>query len=180
MKTISFAFCGAFYEHNKAFEKLITLKNNYEVLPVVSQCVYDGNKNLIEKLNEVSKDLVNSMLQAEKVCSNHHSEALVIAPCTGNTLAKIANGISDGAVTMLAKSHMRNNKPVIIAIATNDGLGLNMFNLAKLMNQKNVYFVPFKQDNPQKKPKSLMCDFDLIDKTVEQAFLKEQLQPVLI
>ena len=107
-------------------------------------------------------------------------DVLAIAPCTGNTLSKLANGISDDAVTMSAKAHMRNYKPLVISVSTNDGLGLNLQNIAKLLNEKDVYFVPFRQDDPIKKPKSLISDLSLLEETVESAVKHEQIQPILL
>ena len=107
-------------------------------------------------------------------------DLIIIAPCTGNTLAKIANGIIDETVVMAAKAHLRNERPLLIAIATNDGLGLNAKNLGILLNTKNVYFVPFGQDNPMEKKNSLVARFDLIKKAAEYALQSKQIQPVLI
>ena len=106
-------------------------------------------------------------------------DALLIAPCTGNTLAKLANGITDTSVTMAAKAHMRNGRPVIIALSTNDGLSGSAENIAKLLNRKGVYFVPFRQDDPAKKPRSLQADFSLLDETVQAALRGWQIQPIL-
>jgi len=105
---------------------------------------------------------------------------LVIAPCTGNTLAKLAGAISDTPVTMAAKAHLRNNKPLVIAISTNDALGQNLKNIANMLNTKNVYFVPMRQDDAVKKPKSLVAEYSLIEATVQQALKGQQLQPLLI
>ena len=122
------------------------------------------------------KDIVQN---AETIGPGNFLDALVIAPCTGNTLAKLANGITDTPVLMAAKAHLRNEKPLIIAVSTNDAMGLNFQNIGKLYNVKNIYFVPFFQDNPEKKPCSLIAKFDLIDKTIEAALKGGQLQPVL-
>ena len=106
-------------------------------------------------------------------------DALVIAPCTGNTLAKLAHGITDSAVTMAAKAHLRNGRPLVIAFSTNDGLSGSAENIGRLLNRKNVYFVPFRQDDPAKKPRSLQSDFSLIGETVEAALRGWQIQPIL-
>ena len=106
-------------------------------------------------------------------------DALVIAPCTGNTIAKLANGIADTTVTLAAKSQLRNMRPVIIAVSTNDGLGANAANIGRLMARKNIYFVPFGQDDYIKKPSSLVADMPQIEKTIAYALDGKQLQPVL-
>ena len=106
-------------------------------------------------------------------------DALLIAPCTGNTLAKLAHGITDSAVTMAAKAHLRNGRPLVLAISTNDGLSGSAENIARLLNRKNVYFVPFGQDDPAKKPCSLQADFSLMYASVEAAMAGAQLQPIL-
>ena len=105
---------------------------------------------------------------------------MVVAPCTGNSLSKIANGLTDNAVLMVTKSHVRNNKPVVVGISTNDALGANAVNLAKLLNYKNYYFIPFGQDNPQAKPKSLIANWDLLEETLKAAYNGNQLQPILL
>jgi dipicolinate synthase subunit B len=117
--------------------------------------------------------------EAEPIGPKGYLDALVIAPCTGNTLAKLCNGITDTPVLMAAKAHLRNNKPLIISISTNDAMGMNFKNIGMLMNMKNIYFVPFEQDNPEKKPNSLISRLGLIPDTIEAAFEGRQLQPVL-
>lgn len=107
-------------------------------------------------------------------------DILIIAPCTGNTLAKLATGMTDGPVTMAAKSHLRNGKPVVIALATNDGLGASAPNIAALLNRKHYYFVPFGQDNAAAKPNSLVADFTRLEETVKAAAEGRQLQPILM
>jgi dipicolinate synthase subunit B len=123
--------------------------------------------------------VIDTLMLAEPIGPKNMIDILVIAPCTGNTLSKLANAITDTAPTMVAKAHMRNNKPVVVGISTNDGLGLNMTNLARLMATKNIYFVPFRQDDYLNKPKSLVADFTLLDKTIESALSRQQLQPII-
>ena len=105
-------------------------------------------------------------------------DMLVIAPCTGNTLAKLASGITDSPVTMAAKAQLRCNRPVVIALASNDALSSNLKNIGQLLNRKNIYFVPMHQDDPEKKPYSLVCDFDLLKKTMTNAFAGRQIMPI--
>ncbi|MFR2012391.1 MAG: dipicolinate synthase subunit B, partial [Christensenellales bacterium] len=136
--------------------------------------------DFLKSLEEITgKENIKTIQNAETIGPGNFLDALVIAPCTGNTLAKLANGITDTPVLMAAKAHLRNEKPLIIAVSTNDAMGLNFQNIGKLYNVKNIYFVPFFQDNPEKKPCSLIAKFDLIDKTIEAALKGGQLQPVL-
>ena len=137
----------------------------------------DWNKKFMEL---TGKPLVNTIAGAEPIGPTAFLDIMVVAPCTGNTMARMANGITDTPVTMACKAHLRNGKPVVIAMATNDGLGASARNIATLLNSKNIYFVPFGQDNSVKKPNSLVCDFDLIGPAVEHALKGKQLQPILL
>ena len=166
-------------------EKMIKMGHN--IIPIISKTVANTDtrfgtaKEFVEKVERIcGKRAVRTIVEAEPLGPQNKIDVLAIAPCTGNTLAKIANGLSDDAVTMASKAHMRNYKPLVIAISTNDGLGLNMQNIAKLMNEKKVFFVPFRQDSPTKKPKSLVADLDLLLDTILLAKEGEQIQPVLI
>ena len=123
---------------------------------------------------------MTSLPQVEPIGPKGLLDVLVIAPCTGNSIAKIANGISDTPVTLAAKSHLRNNRPVVLAVSTNDGLGGNAKNIGSLLSRKNIYLVPFKQDNCIEKENSLVADFSLIEQSLYAALTGQQLQPVLI
>ena len=123
--------------------------------------------------------VVTTIAEAEPLGPKTPLDALLIAPCTGNTLAKLSHGITDTAVTMAAKAHLRNGRPVIIALSTNDGLSGSAENIARLLNRKHFYFVPFRQDDPAKKPRSLQADFSLLEETVRAALQGRQLQPIL-
>ena len=123
--------------------------------------------------------VVTTIAEAEPLGPAQPMDALLIAPCTGNTLAKLSHGITDTAVTMAAKAHLRNGRPVIIALSTNDGLSGSAENIARLLNRKHFYFVPFRQDDPAKKPRSLQADFSLLEETVRAALQGRQLQPIL-
>lgn len=125
------------------------------------------------------KEIIRTIVEAEPVATLN-LDIMVVAPCTGNTLAKIANGITDTPVTMAVKAHIRNNKPVVLAIATNDALGANAKNLGLLLNAKGIYFVPFGQDNAKKKPKSMIAKFDKLLPTIDEALLNIQIQPVIV
>ena len=124
--------------------------------------------------------IIHTIEGAEPIGPKKLTDIMIIAPCTGNTLAKLSLGISDTPVTMAAKSHLRNDNPLVIAPSTNDGLSGNAENLGRLLNRKNCYFVPFKQDNPISKPNSIVSDFKYIKKTLEFALDKKQIQPILL
>ena len=162
------------------------MAESFEMVPILSENTarYDTRFGLAD-------DLIARVERAAGVRHPHHrggravrpqnlADVLVIAPCTGNTLAKLAHGITDGPVTMAAKSHLRNGKPVVVALATNDGLSASAPNLAALLNRKNYYFVPFGQDDPQGKPTSLIADFSQLVPTIDAALRGVQLQPLLV
>lgn len=186
-KKIGFAITGSFCCHEDALKELEKLvKKGYDITPIITPTVSQtstrfGNcEDLKEKLRKLTgKEPVDSLIGAEPLGPKNIIEAIIIAPCTGNTLAKLANGISDNAVTMATKSLMRNHKPVIIAVSSNDALGLNLQNLAKLINTKGIYFVPFKQDNYAGKPKSLVANWSKIEPTLKKALKGSQIQPVI-
>ena len=123
--------------------------------------------------------VVTTIAEAEPLGPKEPLDALLIAPCTGNTLAKLAHGLTDSSVTMAAKAHLRNGRPVILALSTNDGLSASAENIGKLLNRGHFYFVPFGQDDPAQKPRSLQADFSLLGATVAAALEGEQLQPIL-
>ncbi|KAF1084588.1 Dipicolinate synthase subunit B [Sporotomaculum syntrophicum] len=127
-----------------------------------------------------SKKIINSIVAAEPIGPQQLLDVLVVAPCTGNTLAKLANAITDSPVLMAIKAHLRNQRPVVLAVSTNDGLSLNAKNIGLLLNAKNIYMVPFGQDSPADKPNSLKAKMDKLVDTIEHALKKEQLQPILV
>lgn len=186
-KKFGFAFTGSFCCHEavlKEFDKLIN--KGFDIQPLITGSVKTTDTrfgkacDLITHLERKSgKRVISTITEAEPLGPKNLIDAIIIAPCTGNTLAKLANGISDNAVTMATKSLMRNGKPVIIGISSNDALGLNLQNIAKLLNTKGVYFVPFRQDNFEAKPKSLVARWDLIEKTVRKAMTNYQIQPII-
>lgn len=185
---IGFAITGSFCTHEKILQSIQELVHQgHEVFPIVSEITAktstrfgesDKFLNTLEKITG-HKPLGN-IVEVEPTGPRNLFEVLVVAPCTGNTLAKIANGINDTAVTMAVKAHGRNNKPVVIGISTNDGLGLNLKNIGTLFSAKNFYFVPFGQDDHTNKPKSLVADWSLLEKTITYAKEEKQIQPVLI
>ena len=186
--TLGYAFCGSFCtikQSLSALEQLCQLP--IKVKPIMSEIVYKTDTRfgkadeLIEKVEELCKEkIIHTVAGAEPIGPKNLLDILVVAPCTGNTLAKTALGITDTPVTMAIKAHLRNNKPVVLGIATNDALGASAKNIGLLHNTKNIYFVPYGQDDPDSKHNSLVCDFTLIPKTVEAALKGNQLQPVFL
>lgn len=184
---VGFAFCGSFCTYAKALETLERVKARYgDVTPIVSPSGVDidtrfGNAHdhLREMERICDRRVIDSIAKAEPIGPKGLLDVLVICPCTGNTLGKLACGITDTAVTMAAKSHLRNQRPVVIAMASNDGLSGAAKNIGELLVRKGYYFVPFGQDDPDRKPCSLMADFTLIGETVRAALEGRQLQPLL-
>lgn len=185
---VGFALCGSFCTHEKALTALKRLTEEYEtVIPIVSENAaftdtrFGTSDALLERLEELTgHEVLYDIPSVEPLGPKGMIDVLVIAPCTGNTLAKLVHGITDTAVTMAAKSHLRCGRPVVIAFSTNDGLSASAKNIGELLNRKHYYFVPFGQDDPEKKPASLAADFGLIGKTVEAALEGKQLQPLLL
>lgn len=184
---IGFAMCGSFCTFSKVFPVMEVLAENHKVFPILSTAssTIDSRFGKAEAFIALAERLCNrsvirSIADAEPIGPKKLLDALVIAPCTGNTLAKLAHGIADGPVTMAAKSHLRNGRPVIIALSTNDALGAAAENIGKLLARKNYYFVPYRQDDPENKPTSMVADFSLIPQTVEAALEGRQLQPILL
>lgn len=185
---VGFALCGSFCTHQKVLRELEKLCGEYEtVLPIVSEiCQYTDTRfgtaeefvSAVEKLT--GHTIMGSVGEAEPIGPKKLLDVLVVAPCTGNTIGKLANGVTDTAVTMAVKAHLRNDRPVVIALASNDGLSGAARNVGELLGRKNYYFVPFGQDDPQGKPCSLMADFTKIGETVDAALAGRQVQPVLL
>lgn len=186
-KKIGVAVTGSFCTFDKIFaelEKLVELGAEvFTIFSNSSQSVesrFGVPADFLEKAKEITgKEPMLSIEDAEPIGPQGYLDALVILPCTGNTAAKLANGITDTPVLMGAKAHLRNNKPLIISISTNDGLGMNMKNIGLLLNAKNIYFVPFGQDNAWKKPNSLVAHTGRLIPTLEMALENKQLQPIL-
>ena len=185
-KRLGLALCGSYCTYEKLFAAAEKLSDKYELIPIMSETAAETDTRFgaasehIKRLMLLSgKKVVTTIAEAEPLGPATPMDALLIAPCTGNTLAKLANGITDSSVTMAAKAHMRNGRPVIIALSTNDGLSGSAENIAKLLNRKGVYFVPFREDDPAKKPRSLQADFSLLDETVQAALRGWQIQPIL-
>ncbi len=185
---IGFAMCGSFCTHGEAVESLRKLlAAGYEVQPIMSECAYgtDTRFHLAEDLRcEVEiltgRKVIHTVADAEPLGPREPLDALIIAPCTGNTLAKLSNGITDTAVTMAAKAHLRQDRPLLIALATNDAMSQNLGNLGHLLTRKSVYFVPMKQDSPKSKPHSLVADFSLVGESFDAMMRGEQLRPLFL
>ena len=187
-KTIGFAMTGSFCTFKTVVAELENLqKTQANIIPIMSQNAYgtDTRFGLSADFQKALKDItgndiIHTIKDAEPIGPKKLLDALVIAPCTGNTLGKLAGGITDTPVTMAAKAHLRNERPLILAVSTNDGLSTSGKNIMTLMNSKNIYFVPFGQDDPIKKKNSLVAHMDLIPVTVKYALDGEQFQPVLV
>lgn len=186
-KNIGFAFTGSFCTYRQAFEDLRSLvKEGAEVQTIFSDAAQTVNSrfgyagDFLEEAEEVTgKRPIRTISQAEPIGPGSLLDALVILPCTGNTLAKLANGITDSPVLMAAKAHLRNEKPLVLSISTNDALGMNMKNIGMLMNAKHIYFVPFGQDNPVKKPNSMIARTEFLIPVIQAALEGQQYQPVI-
>ena len=185
---VGFALCGSFCTFDKAIGALERVKGEFgDVTPIVSErgaaldTRFGNAHDFLREIERICDRRVISTIQAaEPIGPKGLLDVLVIAPCTGNTLAKLAAGVTDSTVTMAAKAHLRNGRPLVIAVATNDGLAASARNIGVLLDKKNVYFVPFRQDDPAGKPTSLVADFGLVPETVEAAMAGRQVQPVLL
>lgn len=184
---IGFAFTGSFCTFAKVLPELEKIATEgADILPIISEAVdsFDTRFGKSEewklKIEAISCNrIIKSIVEAEPIGPKGLLDILVVAPCTGNTLGKLANGITDSTVTMACKAHLRNGRPLLLAPATNDGLGANAKNLGVLCNTKNVYFVPFRQDDPINKCNSLVADFELLIPAIQSALEGNQLQPML-
>lgn len=185
---IGFAMCGSYCTHSRSLAELEKLiRDGYDVMPIVSDNVYSTDtrygmsKGLCERLRELcGREVIHTVVDAEPLGPKIELDAMIICPCTGNTLAKLATGITDTAVTMATKAHLRTDRPLVIALASNDALSANLGNIGTLLNRKYVYFVPMRQDDPQNKPHSLVADFSLINSTLKSALGGKQIQKIFI
>jgi dipicolinate synthase subunit B len=186
---VGFALCGSFCTFKKVIPQMKKLVDEgYKVIPIMSPISYTTDtrfgkaEDFIAEIEKITNEkIIYTIKNAEPIGPKELLDILVIAPCTGNTLGKLANGISDTSVTLATKAHLRNGRPVIIAVSTNDALGSSAKNIGLLMNSKNIYFVPMQQDDCINKPNSIVADFDYILDTVHQVLAtKEQPQPMLL
>lgn len=185
---IGYAFTGSFCTFRKSIESLKKIIDKGAIVtPIMSfnsyymDTKFGKSDNFIKEIEEITgNSIIHTIQDAEPIGPKRMFDILVVAPCSGNTISKLANDIIDTPATMAVKSHLRNEKPVVIAISTNNALSGNAMNIGKLLNMKHYYFVPFKQDNPITKPRSLVFDSEYISKTIEYALDKEQIQPILL
>lgn len=188
MVNVGFAMCGSFCTFKKVVEQIAVLKGNeeYNVIPIMSKTAYETDtrfgtaESFNKEITEITKnEIIHTISGAEPIGPKKLLDILVVAPCTGNTLAKLANGITDTPVTLAVKAHLRNARPVVIAVSTNDALGTAAKNIGLLLNSKHIYFVPMRQDDYVNKPNSIVADFKMIPQTIEEALNGKQIQPVL-
>ena len=186
-KKIGIAFTGSFCTYARIFEELEALQKEGAVIQTIfsdsAQSIdsrFGTSKSFLEKAEKITGiPPILTIKDAEPIGPKSLLDLLVIFPCTGNTLAKLANGITDTPVLMAAKAHLRNDKPLLLSVSTNDALGLNMKNIGLLINAKNIFFIPFGQDNPVKKPTSLISHPELLIPSIESALNKQQIQPLI-
>lgn len=184
---IGFAMCGSFCNFKTCVQQLEELiKAGYEVLPIMSYNAYNTDtkfgkaEDYIQRVEQLcGKKIIKEIKEAEPIGPNIKLDCLCVCPCTGNTLAKLSCGICDTPVTMAVKAQLRNERPVVIALASNDVLSLNAHSLGSMLSRKNVFFVPLCQDDHVKKPSSAVCRFELLQDTLKCALNKQQIQPVL-
>lgn len=185
---VGFAVTGSHCTIREVLDQVTGLvQSGADVYPIISVAV-DNDDTRFGKASEWKKflhdttghEVIRSVVEAEPIGPNRLFDVVVVAPCTGNTIAKLANGITDGPVLMAVKAHLRNQRPVVLAISTNDGLGVNAKNIGMLLNMKNIYMVPFGQDNPVLKANSLVAKMSLLEATIIEAMQGKQLQPVIL
>ena len=186
---VGFALTGSFCNFEVVLNELEKLAENdhIELFPIMSETSssfdtrFGKAKDWRKRIKEITgNDIIETIVEAELVGPKMNFDTIIVAPCTGNTLAKLANAITDTTVTMACKAQLRNIKPIVLAIATNDGLSANGKNIGTLLNAKNVYFVPFGQDDIEGKPNSLVAHFHLIEETMDAALKGKQFQPLLV
>ncbi len=184
--TVGFALCGSFCTFSSVITHVKELKDKgYDILPIMSEISYTTDtrfgtaESFIEEIEDICENkIIHSVKDAEPIGPKKLLDIMVIAPCTGNTLAKLACGIADSSVTLATKAHLRNERPIVIAVSSNDSLANNAKNIGTLLNYKNYYFVPMKQDAPFSKPRSVVADFSKISDTVLLALEGKQIQPI--
>lgn len=187
-KKIGFCLTGSFCTFQRTLDQMKELiRQEAIIIPIMSYSAYHLDtkfgkaEDFVKQVEEItSRKVLHTIQEVEPIGPDHLTDIMIVAPCSGNTLAKLSNGINDGPVLMATKSHLRNNNPVVIAISTNDGLAGSAENIGRLLNRKNYYFVPFKQDNPITKPRSIVFDPTYVVKTLETALEGEQIEPILL
>ena len=185
--TLGFALCGSFCTYRAVIGVLPKLTAEYDVIPIFSDagCSIDSRFGpadaFVREVEELcGKKALHKLEDVEPLGPKKLLDLLIVAPCTGNTMGKLANGIADSPVTFACKAHLRNARPILLAVSTNDGLSGSAENLGKLLNRNHYYFVPFGQDSPLKKPYSLVADFSRLPEAADAALEGRQLQPILL
>lgn len=186
--TLGYAMTGSFCTFEKSIVQMKRLiESGFDVLPIMSENAYSIStrfgkaRDIVTRVEDITgKSVIHTITAAEPIGPKELCDLLIVAPCTGNTLSKLALGVTDTPVAMAVKSQLRIGAPVLLAIASNDALGASAENIGKLMNRKNVYFVPMAQDDPHHKPNSLVADFDLLPDAAASALVSRQLQPVFV
>ena len=184
---IGYGITGSFCTFSSSRKAVKRLKDmGAQITPVFSYQTqntdtrFGSAQDFVEGICEITEsEGIRTIVEAEPIGPNNYLDVMVIAPCTGNTAAKLCSGIVDTPVLMAAKAHMRNGKPLVIAISTNDALGMNFKTIGQLMNMKNIFFVPFSQDNPKSKPNSMIADLELLPDTIDMALKGKQIQPII-
>lgn len=185
---IGFALCGSFCTLDTVLKELARFAENFaSVTPILSPSVFETDtrfgtaESFRTRMEAIcGKECIHTRKAAEPIGPKQLFDALVIAPCTGNTLAKLANGIADTSVTLAAKAHLRNEKPIVVAVSSNDALAGNAESIGKLLNRRHYYFVPMRQDDPEKKPRSVVADFSRLEETILAAVDSKQIQPIFL
>lgn len=184
---IGFAICGSFCTFSRAMEAVSALKETgANIIPIMSETSFNTDtrfgtaRTFIDKFRDITgNEILSSVYDTEPIGPKKLLDALVILPCTGNTLAKLSHGIADTSVTLAAKAHLRNKRPIVIGVSTNDGLGTAAENIGRLLTREHIFFIPFSQDDYINKPNSLVADFTMLNDTLNLALNGKQLQPIL-
>ncbi len=184
---VGVCLCGSFCTYSTVLPQIEKLCSRYDVTPIMSETSFGQDtrfgkaEDFVKQLEDMSGNKVlHTKIQTEPIGPKKTLDVLAVAPATGNTLAKLASGIADSAVTLAVKAHLRNERPVVLAISTNDALAGAAKNIGQLLNYKHIYFVPFRQDDPQGKPRSAVADMSRLPETIERAAKGEQIQPILL
>ncbi len=186
-KQVGFALCGSFCTFKRVIPVIKELSEEYDIIPIMSYNAYGTDtrfgsaRGFVDEIESIcGRKTIATLTEAEPIGPKKLLDALIIEPCTGNTLAKLAAGIADTPVTLAAKSHLRNARPLIIAVSTNDALAGAAKNIGSLLNYKNIFFVPYRQDDPNGKPTSIVADFSKTGDTLINALSGKQIQPIVL
>lgn len=183
---LGFALCGSFCTFTRTIAQMEILSREYDIQPIMSAAAYSTDtrfgkaEDFQTEIKDIcQREIIHTMKAAEPIGPKKLLDILLIAPCTGNTVAKLAAGIADSSVTLAAKAHLRNGRPLVIAVSSNDALAANAENIGRLLNRDNIYFVPFEQDDPKGKPRSLVAVMEKIPQTLRAALEQKQIQPII-